>query len=384
MSNNISKRPRTAFLSQRLFLRPDGRLSVFSERIRPEILRCGHSSLRHSPAFVFEAETAASFAANDFLPHRRHFLPRRHRCRVFDRVDAALRPRLLFSQRSRAFPFACLPCVRLSDAWPAHLRTVPPHGALPQHIARIAAIEPARNPDERRSFALHAKRLRQRRVHVCVDEQNALWRRAGTQAASRANVDLPGDPCLRRRPAFPGPLPSLRSSASAPTTSVAFSPAGGIPASPAITSMRLRTQATTSPGKARSGRHTPASRAEIGIPGTVDMHYNNPTSVEMFGELEIPFAEHRDRTDAGFRGDHDFRTVGASPRNADDGIGFRKDAGDFGLQRAAKTQKQTHRRLPAKTYPSSDRMAENLTHALVRHLDFGRRPPPPRRSSPPR
>lgn len=104
------------------------------------------------------------------------------------------------------------------------------------------------------------------------------------------------------------------------------------------------------------------------------MHYNNLTSVEMFGELEIPFAEHRDRTDAGFRGGHDFRTVGASPRNADDGIGFRKDAGDFGLQRAAKTQKQTHRRLPAKTYPSSDRMAENLTHALVRHLDFGRPP----------
>lgn len=84
--------------------------------------------------------------------------------------------------------------------------TVHPHGALPQHIARIAAIEPARNPDERRSFALHAERLRQRRVHVCVDEQNALWRRAGTQAASRANVDLPGDPCPRRRPAFPGPL----------------------------------------------------------------------------------------------------------------------------------------------------------------------------------
>lgn len=206
MANNISKRPRTAFLSQRLFLRPDGRLSVFSERARPEILRCGHSSLRHSPAFVFEAETAASFAANDFLPHRRHFLPRRHRCRVFDRVDAALRPRLLFSQRSRAFPFACLPCVSLSDAWPALLRTTPPHGALPQHIARIAAIEPARNPDERRSFALHAERLRQRRVHVCVDEQNALWRRAGTQAASRANVDLPGDPCPRRRPAFPKPL----------------------------------------------------------------------------------------------------------------------------------------------------------------------------------
>ena len=229
MANNISKRPRTAFLSQRLFLRPDGRLSVFSERARPEILRCGHSSLRHSPAFVFEAETAASFAANDFLPRRRHFLPRRRRCRVFDRVDAALRPRLLFSQRSRAFPFACLPCVRLSDAWPARLRTAPPHGALPQHIARIAAIEPARNPDERRSFALHAERLRQRRVHVCVDEQNALWRRAGTHAASRANIDLPGDPCPRRRPAFPGPLPSLRSSASAPTTSVAFSPAGGIP-----------------------------------------------------------------------------------------------------------------------------------------------------------
>lgn len=84
--------------------------------------------------------------------------------------------------------------------------TVHPHGALPQHIARIAAIEPARNPDERRSFALHAERLRQRRVHVCVDEQNALWHRAGTQAASRANVDLPGDPCPRRRPAFPGPL----------------------------------------------------------------------------------------------------------------------------------------------------------------------------------
>lgn len=83
---------------------------------------------------------------------------------------------------------------------------VHPHGALPQHIARIAAIEPARNPDERRSFALHAERLRQRRVHVCVDEQNALWHRAGTQAASRANVDLPGDPCPRRRPAFPGPL----------------------------------------------------------------------------------------------------------------------------------------------------------------------------------
>ena len=84
--------------------------------------------------------------------------------------------------------------------------TVHPHGALPQHIARIAAIEPARNPDERRSFALHAERLRQRRVHICVDEQNALWHRAGTQAASRANVDLPGDPCPRRRPAFPGPL----------------------------------------------------------------------------------------------------------------------------------------------------------------------------------
>lgn len=84
--------------------------------------------------------------------------------------------------------------------------TVHPHGALPQHIARIAAIEPARNRDERRSFALHAERLRQRRVHVCVDEQNALWHRAGTQAASRANVDLPGDPCPRRRPAFPGPL----------------------------------------------------------------------------------------------------------------------------------------------------------------------------------
>ncbi len=383
MANNISKRPRTAFLSQRLFLRPDGRLSVFSERARPEILRCGHSSLRHSPAFVFEAETAASFAANDFLPRRRHFLPRRRRCRVFDRVDAALRPRLLFSQRSRAFPFACLPYVSLSDVWPALLRTAPPHGALPQHIARIAAIEPARNPDERRSFALHAERLRQRHVHVCVDEQNALRRRAGTHATSRANVDLPGDPCLRRRPAFPGPLPSLRSSASAPTTSVAFSPAGGIPASPAIASMRLRPQATTSPGKARSGRHIPASRAEIGIPGTVDMHYNNITSVEMFGELGSPFAEHRDRTDAGFRGGHDVRTVGASPRNADDGIGFRKDAGDFGLQRAAKTQKQTHRRLPAKTYPSFDRMAENLTHALVRHLDFGRRPPP-RRSSPPR
>ena len=280
---------------------------------------------------------------------------------------------------------------------------VHPHGALPQHIARIAAIEPARNPDERRSFALHTERLRQRRVHVCVDEQNALWRRAGTQAASRANVDLPGDPCPRRRPAFPKPLAfahivgfrtddvdRLLPAGGIPSILLASSPvmsspppAGGIPASPAIASMRLRTQATTSPGKARSGRHTPASRAEIGIPGTVDMHYNNPTSVEMFGELEIPFAEHRDRTDAGFRGGHDFRTVGASPRNADDGIGFRKDAGDFGLQRAAKTQKQTHRRLPAKTYPSSDRMAENLTHALVRHLDFGRRPPP-RRSSPPR
>lgn len=125
MANNISKRPRTAFLSQRLFLRPDGRLSVFSERARPEILKCGHSRLRHSPAFVFEAETAASFAANDFLPRRRHFLPRRRRCRVFDRVDAALRPRLLFFQRSRAFPFACLPYVRLSDVWPARLRTAP-------------------------------------------------------------------------------------------------------------------------------------------------------------------------------------------------------------------------------------------------------------------
>ncbi len=288
MANNISKRPRTAFLSQRLFLRPDGRLSVFSERARPEILRCGHSSLRHSPAFVFEAETAASFAANDFLPRRRHFLPRRHRCRVFDRVDAALRPRLLFSQRSRAFPFACLPYVRLSDAWPALLRTAPPHGALPQHIARIAAIEPARNPDERRSFALHAERLRQRRVHVCVDEQNALWRRAGAQAASRANVDLPGDPCLRRRPAFPGPLAFAQIvgfRADDVDRLLSLPPTGGIPASPAIASMRLRPQATTSPGKARSGRHTPASRAEIGIPGTVDIHYNNPTSMETFESL---------------------------------------------------------------------------------------------------
>lgn len=258
MANNISKRPRTAFLSQRLFLRPDGRLSVFSERIRPEILRCGHSSLRHSPAFVFEAETAASFAANDFLPRRRHFLPRRRRCLVFDRVDAALRPRLLFSQRSRAFPFACLPYVSLPDVWPARLRTTPPHGALPQHIARIAAIEPARNPDERRSFALHAERLRQRRVHVCVNEQNALWRRAGTQAASRANVDLPGDtpaPGGDRR--SPGPLPSLRSSASAPTTSIVFAPAGGIPLLHLL-SLRMALSPSPPPPQAESPHRQPS------------------------------------------------------------------------------------------------------------------------------
>ena len=104
-----------------------------------------------------------------------------------------------------------------------------PHGALPQHIARIAAIEPARNPDERRSFALHAERLRQRRVHVCVDEQNALWHRAGTQAASRANVDLPGDPCPRRRPAFPGPLAFAQIVGFRADDVDRLLPAGGIP-----------------------------------------------------------------------------------------------------------------------------------------------------------
>lgn len=163
--------------------------------------------------------------------------------------------------------------------------TVHPHGALPQHIARIAAIEPARNPDERRSFALHAERLRQRRVHVCVDEQNALWHRAGTQAASRANVDLPGDPCPRRRPAFPGPLAFAQIVGFRADDVDRLRPRRRIPASPAIASMRLRPQATTSPGKARSGRHIPASRVEIGIPGTVDMHYNNSTSMETFESL---------------------------------------------------------------------------------------------------
>lgn len=131
--------------------------------------------------------------------------------------------------------------------------TVHPHGALPQHIARIAAIEPARNPDERRSFALHAERLRQRRVHVCVDEQNALWHRAGTQAASRANVDLPGDPCPRRRPAFPGPLAFAQIVGFRADDVDRLRPRRRIPASPAIASMRLRPQATTSPRKGEVG-----------------------------------------------------------------------------------------------------------------------------------
>lgn len=71
MANNISKRPRTAFLFQRLFLRLDGCLSAISERARPEAPECGHSHQKHSPASVFEAERAASFAANDFLPQPR-------------------------------------------------------------------------------------------------------------------------------------------------------------------------------------------------------------------------------------------------------------------------------------------------------------------------
>ena len=71
MANNISKRPRTAFLFQRLFLRLDGCLSAISERARPEAPECGHSHQKHSPASVFEAERAASFAANAFLPQPR-------------------------------------------------------------------------------------------------------------------------------------------------------------------------------------------------------------------------------------------------------------------------------------------------------------------------
>ena len=71
MANNISKRPRTAFLFQRLFLRLDGCLSAISEHTRPETPRCGHSHQKHSPASVFEAERAASFAANAFLPQPR-------------------------------------------------------------------------------------------------------------------------------------------------------------------------------------------------------------------------------------------------------------------------------------------------------------------------
>ena len=71
MANNISKRPRTAFLFQRLFLRLDGCLSAISEHTRPETPRSGHSHWKYSPASVFEAERAASFAANDFLPQPR-------------------------------------------------------------------------------------------------------------------------------------------------------------------------------------------------------------------------------------------------------------------------------------------------------------------------
>ena len=111
MANNISKRPRTAFLFQRLFLRLDGCLSAISERARPETPRCGHSHQKHSPASVFEAERAASFAANAFLPQprRRSSNVRRQRGWLGRRTKERLRTPECNSSRH----FHCrLPCRR--------------------------------------------------------------------------------------------------------------------------------------------------------------------------------------------------------------------------------------------------------------------------------
>ncbi len=111
MANNISKRPRTAFLFQRLFLRLDGCLSAISERARPEAPECGHSHQKHSPASVFEAERAASFAANAFLPQprRRSSNVRRQRGWLGRRTKERLRTPECNSSRR----FHCrLPCRR--------------------------------------------------------------------------------------------------------------------------------------------------------------------------------------------------------------------------------------------------------------------------------
>ena len=111
MANNISKRPRTAFLFQRLFLRLDGCLSAISERARPEAPECGHSHQKHSPASVFEAERAASFAANAFLPRprRRSSNVRRQRGWLGRRTKERLRTPECNSSRH----FHCrLPCRR--------------------------------------------------------------------------------------------------------------------------------------------------------------------------------------------------------------------------------------------------------------------------------
>ena len=127
MANNISKRPRTAFLFQRLFLRLDGCLSAISEHTRPETPRCGHSHWKHSPASVFEAERAASFAANAFLPQprRRSSNVRRQRGWLGRRTKERLRTPECNSSRH----FHCrLPCRRFhtSDRSAQHDRRRPP------------------------------------------------------------------------------------------------------------------------------------------------------------------------------------------------------------------------------------------------------------------
>ena len=149
MANNISKRPRTAFLFQRLFLRLDGCLSAISEHTRPETPRCGHSHQKHSPASVFEAERAASFAANAFLPQprRRSSNVRRQRGWLGRRTKERLRTPECNS--SRHF-HRRLPCrrFRISNRSASTYRIVrlPRIGSFGFHISNRSAQHDRRRP----------------------------------------------------------------------------------------------------------------------------------------------------------------------------------------------------------------------------------------------